>query len=194
MIKMYSILPSLACLFCCAKSWTSKNITVCCSSSIALVSGPHLNIFHTFYHIGSSVQCCCILHFSSISFCYLSYTRECTSFTSFALGSLFHAFNLFSYRFSGGGHSHSHDHEGHNHAHEHAHAHSLEDLSVGLSILCEYIPDMYGPTAFFISFMFYVFRPLLDTFCNMWIPLSWLIFSLYFLTELLQTVSFNLKY
>jgi zinc transporter 7 len=43
----------------------------------------------------------------------------------------------------GGGHSHSHDHEGHNHAHEHAHAHSLEDLSVGLSIL-------FGIVLFFI--------------------------------------------
>nr|CAB3483212.1 unnamed protein product [Digitaria exilis] len=51
--------------------------------------------------------------------------------------------NLFSYHFSGGGHSHSHDHEGHNHAHEHAHAHSLEDLSVGLSIL-------FGIVLFFI--------------------------------------------
>ncbi|PUZ51834.1 hypothetical protein GQ55_6G222300 [Panicum hallii var. hallii] len=43
----------------------------------------------------------------------------------------------------GGGHSHSHDHEGHDHAHEHAHAHSLEDLSVGLSIL-------FGIVLFFI--------------------------------------------
>ncbi|XP_062195789.1 IAA-alanine resistance protein 1-like isoform X2 [Phragmites australis] len=43
----------------------------------------------------------------------------------------------------GGGHSHSHDHEGHNHVHEHAHAHSLEDLSVGLSIL-------FGIVLFFI--------------------------------------------
>ncbi|XP_066350924.1 IAA-alanine resistance protein 1-like isoform X2 [Miscanthus floridulus] len=44
----------------------------------------------------------------------------------------------------GGGHSHSHhDHEGHDLAHEHAHAHSLEDLSVGLSIL-------FGIVLFFI--------------------------------------------
>ncbi|KAJ1268799.1 hypothetical protein BS78_07G161500 [Paspalum vaginatum] len=45
----------------------------------------------------------------------------------------------------GGGHSHSHSHghEGHDHAHEHAHAHSLEDLSVGLSIL-------FGIVLFFI--------------------------------------------
>ncbi|KAL6859104.1 hypothetical protein ACP4OV_018106 [Aristida adscensionis] len=43
----------------------------------------------------------------------------------------------------GGGHSHSHDHDGHNHAHEHAHAHTLEDLSVGLSIL-------FGIVLFFI--------------------------------------------
>ncbi|CAL5005802.1 unnamed protein product [Urochloa decumbens] len=43
----------------------------------------------------------------------------------------------------GGGHSHSHDHEGHDHAHEQAHAHSLEDLSVGLSIL-------FGIVLFFI--------------------------------------------
>ncbi|KAL6661288.1 hypothetical protein ACP70R_000672 [Stipagrostis hirtigluma subsp. patula] len=45
----------------------------------------------------------------------------------------------------GGGHSHSHDHDGHNHAHAHAHehAHSLEDLSVGLSIL-------FGIVLFFI--------------------------------------------
>ncbi|XP_062191890.1 IAA-alanine resistance protein 1-like [Phragmites australis] len=43
----------------------------------------------------------------------------------------------------GGGHSHSHDHEDHNHSHEHAHAHSLEDLSVGLSIL-------FGIVLFFI--------------------------------------------
>ncbi|ONM03638.1 IAA-alanine resistance protein 1 [Zea mays] len=45
----------------------------------------------------------------------------------------------------GGGHSHSHDHEGHDHAHahEHAHAHSLQDLSVGLSVL-------FGIVLFFI--------------------------------------------
>ncbi|CAM0871215.1 unnamed protein product [Alopecurus aequalis] len=43
----------------------------------------------------------------------------------------------------GGGHSHSHDHEDHDHAHEHSHAHSLEDLSVGLSIL-------FGIVLFFI--------------------------------------------
>ncbi|TVU05577.1 hypothetical protein EJB05_48744 [Eragrostis curvula] len=43
----------------------------------------------------------------------------------------------------GGGHSHSHDHDGHDHAHEPAHAHSLEDLSVGLSIL-------FGIVLFFI--------------------------------------------
>ncbi|CAO2163058.1 unnamed protein product [Urochloa humidicola] len=50
----------------------------------------------------------------------------------------------------GGGHSHSHAHEGHghaheghDHAHEQAHAHSLEDLSVGLSIL-------FGIVLFFI--------------------------------------------
>ncbi|KAL5220471.1 hypothetical protein ABZP36_025184 [Zizania latifolia] len=34
----------------------------------------------------------------------------------------------------GGGHSHAHDHEDHN-SHNHSHAHSLEDLSVGLSVL-----------------------------------------------------------
>ncbi|KAM0836917.1 hypothetical protein ACQ4PT_062004 [Festuca glaucescens] len=43
----------------------------------------------------------------------------------------------------GGGHSHSHDHEDHAHAHEESHAHSLEDLSVGLSIL-------FGIVLFFI--------------------------------------------
>uniref|UniRef100_A0ACD5ZU37 Uncharacterized protein n=1 Tax=Avena sativa TaxID=4498 RepID=A0ACD5ZU37_AVESA len=43
----------------------------------------------------------------------------------------------------GGGHSHSHGHEDHDHAHEHSHAHSLEDLSVGLSIL-------FGIVLFFI--------------------------------------------
>lgn len=43
----------------------------------------------------------------------------------------------------GGGHSHSHDHEDHSHAHEHSHAHSLEDLSVGMSIL-------FGIVLFFI--------------------------------------------
>ncbi|KAJ0435786.1 putative zinc/iron permease [Helianthus annuus] len=44
---------------------------------------------------------------------------------------------------SGGGHSHSHDnhmndsheHSGHDHSHSHSHSHSIEDLSVGLSIL-----------------------------------------------------------
>lgn len=42
----------------------------------------------------------------------------------------------------GGGHSHSHDHDSdhghdhdHDHGHSHSHSHSLEDLSVGLSIL-----------------------------------------------------------
>ncbi|KAG8087431.1 hypothetical protein GUJ93_ZPchr0010g10097 [Zizania palustris] len=43
----------------------------------------------------------------------------------------------------GGGHSHAHDHEDHSHSHEHAHAHSLEDLSVGLSVL-------FGIVLFFI--------------------------------------------
>ncbi|KAM0837255.1 hypothetical protein ACQ4PT_061784 [Festuca glaucescens] len=45
----------------------------------------------------------------------------------------------------GEGHSHSHDHEDHAHAHAHeeSHAHSLEDLSVGLSIL-------FGIVLFFI--------------------------------------------
>ncbi|XP_047073036.1 IAA-alanine resistance protein 1-like [Lolium rigidum] len=43
----------------------------------------------------------------------------------------------------GGGHSHSHDHEDHAHAHEESHAHSLEDLSVGMSIL-------FGIVLFFI--------------------------------------------
>jgi hypothetical protein len=44
---------------------------------------------------------------------------------------------LFFYGYAGGGHSHSHDHEDHAHAHDESHAHSLEDLSVGMSILCE---------------------------------------------------------
>ncbi|KAF0899886.1 hypothetical protein E2562_025128, partial [Oryza meyeriana var. granulata] len=43
----------------------------------------------------------------------------------------------------GGGHSHAHDHQNHNHSHEHSHAHSLEDLSVGLSVL-------FGIVLFFI--------------------------------------------
>jgi hypothetical protein len=66
---------------------------------------------------------------------------ELHSFTSFTFSNRPHFF----YCCLGGGHSHSHDHEGHDHAHEHehAHAHSLEDLSVGLSILCEYILNMY---------------------------------------------------
>lgn len=36
----------------------------------------------------------------------------------------------------GGEHSHSHEHHEHHLEHGHSHAHSLEDLSVGLSILC----------------------------------------------------------
>lgn len=36
-----------------------------------------------------------------------------------------------------GGHSHDHDHAEHNH-HEVSHSHSLQDLSVGLSVLCEW--------------------------------------------------------
>ncbi|XP_052165477.1 IAA-alanine resistance protein 1 [Oryza glaberrima] len=43
----------------------------------------------------------------------------------------------------GGGHSHTHDHQNHNHSHEHSHAHSLEDLSIGLSVL-------FGIVLFFI--------------------------------------------
>nr|CAD1826197.1 unnamed protein product [Ananas comosus var. bracteatus] len=35
----------------------------------------------------------------------------------------------------GGGHSHSHDNHDHQHDHGHSHAHSLQDLSIGLSIL-----------------------------------------------------------
>ena len=42
---------------------------------------------------------------------------------------------------TGGGHSHAHDHHFHSedsHSHSHSHAHSLEDLSIGLSILSKY--------------------------------------------------------
>lgn len=39
---------------------------------------------------------------------------------------------------AGGSHSHAHEHHNHHHEHGHSHAHSLEDLSIGLSILCEY--------------------------------------------------------
>lgn len=44
---------------------------------------------------------------------------------------------------AGGGHSNSHDdHVGHAHhdhiGHEHSHSHSLEDLSVGISVLGKY--------------------------------------------------------
>lgn len=35
----------------------------------------------------------------------------------------------------GGSHSHAHEHHNHHHEHGHSHAHSLEDLSIGLSIL-----------------------------------------------------------
>ncbi|XP_040382850.1 IAA-alanine resistance protein 1 isoform X1 [Oryza brachyantha] len=42
-----------------------------------------------------------------------------------------------------GGHSHAHDHQNQNHSHEHSHAHSLEDLSVGLSVL-------FGIVLFFV--------------------------------------------
>jgi len=98
-----------------------------------------------------------------------------------------------SFFFSGGGHSHSHDHEGHDHAHEHAHAHSLEDLSVGLSILCEYIPHTC-PIVF--CFMTSGFRPL-DTFfaicgCPLldsffpWTFVDWVVADCFFLPGVLN--------
>lgn len=47
---------------------------------------------------------------------------------------------------TGGGHSHAHDHHVHSedsHSHSHSHAHSLEDLSIGLSILSKYFLVSY---------------------------------------------------
>ena len=48
--------------------------------------------------------------------------------------------------FTGGGHSHSHDHHDHSehsYSHSHSHSHSLEDLSIGLSVLCKFLLDSY---------------------------------------------------
>ena len=117
----------------------------------------HLLIFSTLCTHWYNVTVYCI---PSVSFCYSPCTCRCGSFTSFTLGDPFSLCHILLFFFSGGGHSHSHDHEGHDHAHEHAHAHSLEDLSVGLSILCEYIPHTC-PIVF--CFMTSGFRPL-DTF------------------------------
>lgn len=52
----------------------------------------------------------------------------------------------------GGGHLHPHDHHSnhvhdhdqvHHHGHSQSHSHTLKDLSVGLSILCEYKGFIY---------------------------------------------------
>ena len=61
----------------------------------------------------------------------------------------------------GGAHAHNAEAEGHSHSHSHSHsgeeapvakhAHSIQDLSVGLAVLCEWCHGLGGELTFTLS-------------------------------------------
>jgi hypothetical protein len=123
----------------------SKGLQMLCCSEV-LMNDP----FTPMLDMGLSeatcgLQYCTTYLFSFISVILCIFVFVGVIFTSSAVAAHLFLRALFFFHYSGGGHSHSHDHEGHGHAHahEHAHAHSMEDLSVGLSILCECTLQMH---------------------------------------------------